>query len=194
MKTDDKISLWKLFLVMVKISAFTIGGGYAMILIIQDEVTSRGWIKKEEFPDLIALSQAAPGLLAVNISIFTGYKLRGNTGAVVATLGSCLPPFMIILLIAAFFSNYAGNPIVVKMFAGMRPAVAALIAVPMIKMARTSCRKWWQWLITATALCLVAFLKVSPVYILIITIVASLAVAFAMEKKGNAEHKEDRER
>lgn len=100
---------------------------------------------------------------------------------------------MIILLIAAFFSNYADNPVVVKMFAGMRPAVVALIAVPMIKMARTSCRRWWQWLITATALCLVAFLKVSPVYILIVTIVASLAVALAMEKKGNAEHKEDRE-
>ncbi|MCQ2166672.1 MAG: chromate transporter [Bacteroidales bacterium] len=171
------MSLLDLFLVMAKIGAFTIGGGYAMLLMIQKEVTSRGWISDEEFPDLIALSQAAPGLLAVNISIFTGYKLRGLPGAAVATIGSCLPPFLIILLIAVFFSNYADEPVVQRVFAGMRPAVVALIAVPMIRMVRNSCRKWWQYAVTAAALVLVSFLKVSPVYILIVVIVISLAIA-----------------
>lgn len=189
MEHSNKISLWDLFLVMAKISAFTIGGGYAMILLIQKEVTSRGWISDEEFPDLIALSQAAPGLLAVNISIFTGYKLRGNAGSVVATLGSCLPPFAIILAIAAFFSSFADNPYVIKAFSGMRPAVAALIAVPMIKMARRSCRKYWQWIIAAAALCTVAFMKISPVYILLVSITASIAIAYALEKRNGTSDK-----
>lgn len=183
MEKEEQISLWRLFLVMLKIGAFTIGGGYAMILIIQKEVTSRGWISDEDFPDLIALSQAAPGLLAVNISIFTGYKLRGTPGAVVATLGSCMPPFFIILLIALFFSNYANEPVVQRIFAGMRPAVVALIAVPMIRMVQGSCKKWWQFALTAAALCLVAFLKVSPIYILIVVIVLSLTVSYYLNKR-----------
>lgn len=182
MQKDTKISLWELFFIMAKIGAFTIGGGYAMILLIQKELTSRGWISDEEFPDLIALSQAAPGLLAVNISIFAGYRLRGVPGAIVATLGSCMPPFLIILGIALFFSDYANEPHVQRVFAGMRPAVVALIAVPMVKMARNSCKKWWQWIITAAAMALVALLKVSPVYILISVIVISLALTFAIEK------------
>lgn len=184
MEKTGKIRLFELFLVMAKIGAFTIGGGYAMILIIQKELTSRGWISEEEFPDLVALAQAPPGLLAVNMSIFAGYRIAGVPGAVVATLGSCLPPFVTILLIATFFSNYSDLPAVRSVFAGMRPAVVALIAVPMIKMARTGCRKWWQWIITAGALALVAFAGVSPIYILICTIVVSLAVATYADRKG----------
>lgn len=183
MENKEKISLWQLFWVMAKIGAFTIGGGYAMILIIQQEVTKRGWISKEDFPDLIALAQAAPGLLAVNISIFAGYRMRGIPGAIVATLGSCMPPFLIILAIALFFTGYSNEPAVRKVFAGLRPAVVALIAVPMVKMARNSCKKWWQWLLAASALALVAFLHVSPVYILIVVIVVSLAVAVALERR-----------
>ena len=182
-ENEEKVPLWRLFLAMAKIGTFTIGGGYAMILIIQNEISGRGWLPEDEFPDLIALSQAAPGILAVNISIFTGYRLRGVPGAVVATLGSCLPPFLIVLAIALFFSDYADLPLVSKAFSGMRPAVVALIAVPMVKMARSSCKCWWQWGITAAAMALVAFLHVSPVYILIVVIVISSAVAYMLEKR-----------
>ncbi len=149
-----------------------------MLLMIQKEITSRGWISEEEFPDLVALSQAAPGLLAVNISIFTGYRLRGVPGAVVATLGSCLPPFLIILAIAAIFSGYADNPAIERIFRGMRPAVVALIAVPMVKMALGSCRRWWQLILAAASLTAVALLKISPINILIITVIASLSLSF----------------
>ncbi len=179
-----RVSLWELFWVMFKIGAFTVGGGYAMLLVIQRELTSRKWISEEDFPDLIALSQAAPGLLAVNISIFAGYKVRGNAGAVVATLGSCMPPFLIILIIAAVFGGYADNPYVVKAFKGMRPAVVALIAVPMIKMARAGCKAWWQWAVAAVALALVAFLEVSPVYILVVVIVIGVMFAVLREGRG----------
>ena len=129
------VSLWKIFFVFAKIGAFTIGGGYAMLPIIRDEIVKRGWLKEEDFIDIIALAQAAPGLLAVNISIFTGHKLRGTFGSIVATLGSILPSFLIILIIAMAFSGYQDNPTVIRIFKGIRPVVVALIAVPMLNMA-----------------------------------------------------------
>lgn len=180
---QKNVSLWKLFLVFAKVGAFTIGGGYAMVLIIKDEVCRRGWISEDEFPDILAISQSAPGLLAVNISIFAGQRIRGLAGAAVATFACCLAPFLIILAIAAFFNGYADNPWVIRVFKGIRPAVVALIAVPMVKMAKTANRKWWAWLVTATALALVAFLKVSPIYILTVTIVLALGISLYAEKK-----------
>ena len=178
---NTKATLLNIFSVFAKIGAFTIGGGYAMVLIIEKEVTERGWISKEEFPDILALAQSAPGLLAVNISIFAGYKIRGVKGAVVSTIGSCIAPFAIILAIAMFFSGYKDNPYVIKAFKGMRPAVVALIAVPMVKMARTSNHNIWAWLITIAAMCLVAFLKVSPFYILLVTIAGALGISLWRE-------------
>lgn len=183
MKEAEKISLFSIFWVMAKIGAFTIGGGYAMILIIEKELTQRGWIGKDEFPDLIALSQAAPGLLAVNISIFSGYRMRGVAGAVVATIGSCIAPFLMILAVAIFFSSYADNAYIQRIFMGIRPAVAALIGVPMVKMARSGCKKWWQWILVASAMAMVAFLRFSPIYILMVTLVLSAAGAWWADKR-----------
>ena len=181
---NSRPSLPDIFAVFAKIGAFTIGGGYAMVLIIEKEVTGRGWISKEEFPDILALAQTAPGLLAVNLSIFAGYRMRCTKGAVAATVGSCIAPFAIILAIAMFFSGYQDNPFVIKAFKGMRPAVVALIAVPMIKMARRCNHSWPAWAATIAAMCLVAFLNVSPFYILIVTIVAALSVSVAIERKN----------
>lgn len=160
-----------------------------MVLIIEKEVTERGWISREEFPDILALAQTAPGLLAVNISIFAGYKIRGVKGAIVATLGSCLAPFAIILAVAMFFSGYKDNPYMVKAFMGMRPAVVALIAVPMVKMARKSNHNIWAWLISAAAMILVAFLKVSPFYILLVTIIGAVSVSLWLEHKKKEDGK-----
>ncbi len=171
------VSYWQIFLTFAKIGAFTIGGGYAMLPIIQNEITDKGWLKQEDFTDIVALAQSAPGLLAVNISIFTGHKLRGTRGSIAATLGSILPSFLIILAIAMVFSDFQNNPTVVKIFKGIRPVVVALIAVPMINMAKSANRKWWAWLISAAALVLVAFLNVSPIYILLTIIVAAAAIA-----------------
>lgn len=182
-----KASLRELFSVFAKVGAFTIGGGYAMVSIIEKEVVSRGWISEEEFPDILAIAQSAPGLLAVNISIFAGHRIRGARGAVTATVGCCLPPFLIILAIAMFFSGYQDNVYVMKVFKGIRPAVVALIAVPMIKMARRSNKSWWAWALTAAAMCLVAFLHVSPVYILLVTIVIAVAVNVSIEHNRKKE-------
>ncbi|MBQ9411393.1 MAG: chromate transporter [Bacteroidales bacterium] len=183
---EKKVSLWQIFAVFAKIGAFTIGGGYAMIPLIQAELSKRGWISDEELPDIVALSQSAPGVMAVNISIFAGNKLRGFKGSVAATLGSILPSFVIILAIAMFFTAFKDNPWVEKAFKGIRPVVVSLIAVPMINMARKSCKTWWAWLIAVASLLLVAFLNVSPIYIIICVMVVGYTVTVLKEIPGQA--------
>ena len=178
------VSLWRIFCVFAKIGAFTIGGGYAMIPIIRDELVKRGWLTDEELPDIIALAQSAPGVLAVNMSIFAGYKMRGTKGSIAATLGSILPSFLTILLIAMLFAGYKDNPVVVRLFKGIRPVVVSLIIVPMINMARKGNKTWWAWLISAVTLVAVAFLGFSPIWILLVLIV--LAVLFTMFKERRA--------
>ena len=177
------VSLLQLFAVFAKIGAFTIGGGYAMIPLIQDEMTRRGWLSDEELPDIIALAQSAPGVLAVNVSIFAGYRLRGLKGSIAATIGTVLPSFISILLIAMFLSNFQDNPLVRRIFNGIRPVVVSLIAVPMINMARKNNKTWWAWLITVTTLVLVAVLKVSPIYILLVLLVTATAFYLYRDKK-----------
>ena len=176
------VSLWQIFAVFAKIGAFTIGGGYAMIPIIQDEMSRRGWISEDELPDIVALSQSAPGVMAVNISIFAGYRLRGVKGSIAATLGSITPSFCIILAIAMVFTSFKDNPWVVKAFKGIRPAVIALIAVPMINMAKKCCKAWWAWALAVAALVLVAFLDVSPIYILLCVIAVAFGFTYYKEK------------
>ena len=177
------VSLWKIFLVFAKLGAFTIGGGIPMIAAIKSELTERGWLKDEDFLDIIALAQTAPGLFAANISILTGYKLRGTKGSIVATIASCLPPFTIILLIAMFFTEFKDNEYVIRAFKGIRPVVVALIGVPMIDMIKATKMRWWSWVVVASSMILVCFLKVSPIYILICVIVISLAISWHIEKK-----------
>lgn len=160
----------EIFSCFAKIGAFTIGGGYAMIPIIQKEVVDKKrWINEEDFLDVLAISQSAPGILAVNISIFLGYKLRGVKGSVVATLGSALPSFLIILLIAMFFAGYQDNPTVISIFKGIRPVVVSLIAVPMINMAKKAKLNIYTGALAITTALLIIFVKVSPLYILLVT-------------------------
>ena len=181
---QEQVSLWKIFGVFAKIGAFTIGGGYAMIPLIRDEMSRRGWIPEDDLPDIVALSQSAPGVMAVNISIFAGHRLRGLKGSIVATLGSVLPSFLAILAIAMFFTAFKDNPWIAKAFQGIRPAVIALILVPMVDMARKSCKKWWAWLLAVLSLVAVAFLPVSPIYIILCVAVLGFSVTRLREKKG----------
>jgi chromate transporter len=180
------ISLWQIFLVFAKIGAFTIGGGIPMIAAIKSELTERGWLKDEDFVDIITLAQTAPGLFAANIAILTGHKLRGTKGSIVATIASCLPPFLIILLIAMFFTGFKDNEYVIRAFKGIRPVVVALIAVPMMAMIKASKMRWWSWLVVIASMTLVCFLKVSPIYILICVIVVALFISWYRNKEGRA--------
>lgn len=177
------VSLWKIFLVFAKIGAFTIGGGIPMIAAIKSELTEKGWLKDEDFIDIITLAQTAPGLFAVNISILTGHKLRGTKGSVVATIASCLPPFLIILAVAMFFTSFKDNEYVIRAFKGIRPVVVALIGVPMIDMIKKTQMRWWSWIIVVSSMTLVCFMNVSPIYILICVIVIAAAVSWYSNKR-----------
>lgn len=131
--------LGSLFSTFFKIGMFTLGGGYAMIPIIEAEVVDKHrWVEREEFLDLIAVAQSCPGVFAINISIFIGYKLRRLRGALTTTLATALPSFIIILLIAMFFHRFQDNPVVAAIFRGIRPAVVALIAVPTFNLAKSA--------------------------------------------------------
>ncbi|MBO5812443.1 MAG: chromate transporter [Bacteroidaceae bacterium] len=177
------ISLWKIFSVFAKIGAFTIGGGIPMIAAIKSELVERKWLNDEDFIDIITLAQTAPGLFAVNISILTGHRLRGTKGSVVATIGSCLPPFLIILLVAMFFTSFKDNEYVIKAFKGIRPVVVALIGVPMIDMLKATKMNWWKWIVVISSMILVCFLSVSPIYILICVIVMAVFISWYNNKK-----------
>ena len=127
------------FSTFFRIGLFTLGGGYAMIPLIEEEVVNkRKWIDREAFLDLLAVAQTIPGVFAVNMSINIGYRLRKTRGALTCALGCVLPSFLIILAIALFFHSFRDNKTMEAIFKGIRPAVVALIAAPCIKLARSA--------------------------------------------------------
>lgn len=130
-----------LFATFFKIGAFTFGGGWAMISIIEREIVDKhNWIKREEFLDLLAVAQSLPGILAVNIATAVGDRIKGNRGSIVAAAGTILPSFIIILIIAIFLTPdiIKNNRVVASIFMGIRPAVVALIIAPVITSAKAA--------------------------------------------------------
>ena len=144
-----------------------------MIPLIEREVVQRyRWVSDAEFVDLLAIAQSAPGVFAVNISVFIGNKLRGMRGALSAAVGCVLPSVVIILLIALFFSRFRHIEVVNNIFMGIRPVVVALIAVPVFNVARSAGIGWSTlWIPVLSALLIVAF-GVSPIYIILIAGIA----------------------
>lgn len=158
----------ELLYIFSKIGLFTIGGGYAMVPLIQKEFVERKkWITNEEFVDLLAIAQTVPGILAINMAIFVGYRLKGWKGAVATSFGTALPSFIIILLIAMFFNSFKDNETVIKVFKGIRPAVVALIAAPCFQMAKSAKLNKKTFIIPVIATLLIWLVHVSPVYIII---------------------------
>ena len=136
---------WLLFATFFKIGAFTFGGGWAMISVIEREIVDRrGWIERDEFLDLLAVAQSLPGILAVNISVAVGDRLQGMRGSICSALGTILPSFLIILSIAMFLTVDAikENETLNAIFKGIRPAVVALIIAPVISAARAAKLTW----------------------------------------------------
>lgn len=163
-----------LFLTFFKIGLFTIGGGYAMIPLIERDILRRQWLTREEFLDLLALTQTLPGIFAVNISIFIGHRLRRLPGAITCALGTILPSFLIILAIALFFQRFQDNPYVIRAFAGIRPAVVALILVPCITAARSLRLTPLQLILPLAAALLIWLAGLSPVYVILAGILGGI--------------------
>ena len=128
------------FLSFLKIGIFTFGGGYAMIPLVQREVIDKGWVKEDEFLELLTLAQSAPGPIALNTAVFVGYKVHGYRGMLAAVMGIILPAFLIILVIAIFFNSIRENRVVEAVFKGIRPAVVALMLAPVFGFSKGDSR------------------------------------------------------
>ena len=175
---------WQLFITYLKIGTFTLGGGYAMLPLVQREVVDRrGWIDEEEFLNMIALAQAAPGLIAVNSAIFIGWRCGGWRGMLGAVLGAVLPSFVIILAIAMVFSEWKDLPAVEAAFKGIRPAVVAMIAAPLLKLAKSAKISWSTALIPISAALLIWLGHLNPVWVILATIVITLFVVDVIERR-----------
>lgn len=175
----------QLFWTYFKIGTFTIGGGYVMISMIEHEIVERRkWISQEEFLNMIALAQAAPGIIAVNSAIFIGWRIGGWRGIIATTIGAILPSFIIILAIAMLFQNYKDYPAIEAIFKGVRPAVVAVIAAALGKMAKNAKITWATAIIPIAGALLVWLGGLSPVWIIFVTVVATLLYTYLKERKS----------
>lgn len=162
-----------LFWSFFKIGTFTIGGGYAMIPIMEQELVDRkGWLCREEFMDQLALSQSMPGVLAVNMATGVGYRLRGVGGAVSAILGNVMMPIFFILILAVLFREFRENVWVERFFMGVRPAVVALIAAPVFRLAQSAHISWANCWIPVVAALLIWLFGVNPIWVILVAVVA----------------------
>lgn len=155
-----------------------------MLPMIEREVVQRrGWIDSEEFLNMIALAQAAPGLIAVNSAIFIGWRIGGWRGVIATVLGAVLPSFFIILAIAILFQDYKDQPTVEAIFKGVRPAVVALIAAPLISMASSAKITWATAIIPIAGALLIWLGGLSPVWIILVTVLATLLYTWLKERR-----------
>ncbi|MBP6231250.1 MAG: chromate transporter [Paludibacteraceae bacterium] len=179
-----QVTIWQLFSTFLKIGAFTFGGGYAMLSIIEQEIVhKRKWLNKDEYTEMLALVQTAPGPISLNSAVFIGYKLGKWKGTIATALGVILPSFIIILGIAFAFVEISENPTVERIFKGIRPAVVALIAVPVMRMIQTSGITWKTAIIPIAAVVVIWVFGFSPIYVVVGAILLGLTVQLIQQRK-----------
>ena len=174
-----------LFRAFFRIGMFTLGGGYAMIPLMEREVVERAhWLDKQEFLDAMAVAQSMPGIFAVNMATHVGFQQRGLGGAVAAVLGNIAAPIGIMVLLAMFFRTFAGNHLVESIFKGVRPAVVALIASPVVGMARTARVGWRNAFVPVAAALMVWLCGVSPVVVVLLAAAGGLIYGAVVRPKN----------
>lgn len=155
----------QIFLTFAKIGSFTIGGGFAMVQMMEREVVEKKhWLDHEEFMDTLVVAQSTPGLFAIDMASHIGMKLKGVTGGVVGAIATALPSIVTILLIAIFFQTFKDNLYVEKVFMGVRPCVVALILAPCFNMAKKAKLNKFNFWIPIVAAILIAGIGVSPIW------------------------------
>ena len=175
----------QLFLTFLKIGAFTFGGGYAMLPLIQEEVLGQGWMGMEDLVNFVAVSESTPGPLAVNLSTYIGAETAGFWGAVCATFGVVLPSFVIILLVARCFAAFQENGIVKGCMNGLRPAVVGMIAASLLSVAGTALtlEAGWSALAAGAVLLLAALIaswkNIHPILIILGSAAVGIALGYA---------------
>ena len=174
-----------LFLTFMKIGGLTLGGGAAMVPIMEKEIVHKHeWLSKEEFLDIYAVSQATPGIFAVDMASHIGYKCGGVRSGIIAAMGVAVPSIVIILIIAMVFSQFKDNYWVESFFKGVRPAVVALLAVPIFTMAKSAHITWSNCWIPILSTLLIWKLGVSPAYIILFVGCAGFLYGYCLLKKG----------
>lgn len=183
----------ELFLTFLKIGAFTFGGGYAMLPFIQEQAMAYGWISEEELINFIAVSESTPGPFAINISTYIGMAVGGFPGALCATLGTALPSFIVILIIAKFIQKFRTNKIVAGCMSGLKPAVIGMIGAAVISVGKTvffesgvSLRAFgdvrlWISAVLFLVMSVLAFKKVHPIKIICVSAVCGIIAGYALE-------------
>lgn len=169
-----------LFLVFFRIGLFTLGGGYAMIPLIEREVVeNKKWLAGRDFVDVLAIAQSLPGPIAVNTAVFVGYKVRKLPGSLVGLLGTALPSFLCMIIIAAFFVGFKDDPTVIAVFTGIRPAVAALIAASVWSLARKARLTWKSAFIALGATLAIWLGRLSPAWVVLALALTGALFPFA---------------
>lgn len=167
MKKSRAALLWDLFITFFKIGAFTIGGGLAMLPIIEREIVdNKQYISKEEIVDAFAISQSLPGVIAINSAFYIGYRIAGIAGAVVTAIGVILPSFISILAIAILFDTVSGNVYVSKALTGIKAGVAGVIAVTVVRLGKSVIKDWFALILAVLAFAVTTWLDVSIVFII----------------------------
>ncbi|MBR5742895.1 MAG: chromate transporter [Clostridia bacterium] len=176
--------LLRLFGVFAKIGGFTFGGGYAMLPMLEKElVEKRNWVSEEDLADYFAIGQCTPGVIAVNTATFVGYKLKKIPGAIFATLGVVFPSMVLILILAAFLSNFASFEVVRHAFAGIRVCVCVLIFSSVWKLGKKSMKNWITWLVYAAVFLLAVFSDVATAILVIGTGLLGFVVTLIRERR-----------
>ena len=175
---------FELFFSFFKIGAFTLGGGYAMLSMVEKAVVDqKKWIPNDELWDMITIVQSLPGVFAVNTALYVGHRVAGTKGAIAAMLGAIIPSITIILLLATVFREFRDNPVVERVFKGIRPCVVALILAPSLRMVKSAKVTWKTAIIPIAAVFLIWWCKASPVYVILTAIAGSLIYALVIGRK-----------
>lgn len=183
-------NLFLLFITFLKIGAFTFGGGYAMIPLIQKEVCEkRKWLSDDDILDIIAIAESTPGPFAINAATFVGYRITGVFGATAATVGLVLPSFLIITVIAAILNEFADIKAVQYAFVGIRAGVLALIIKALWSMYKQCSKNVFSYIIAAGAFVFVTFIDINAIFIIIGCAVAGLIYSLAIGKKAKEDKK-----
>lgn len=176
--------LLDIYIAFVKIGAFTFGGGLAMMPMMQRElVDKRNWITEEDLIDYYAIGQSTPGIIAVNVSTFVGYKRMGIIGGIIGTLGVISPSILIIMILANLIDSVDEFPVVQRALRGVNVAVAALLTSVIYKFAKKTIKNIWHVLYMLVSFSLIYFLKVQSYWIIIGSLVIGCIIAFINQKK-----------
>lgn len=184
MKASGKV-LWQVFSSFFKIGAFTFGGGYAMIPLIQNEaVEKRHWVTDDDILEVVAIAESTPGPIAINSATFVGYKAAGILGSVCATLGVVLPSFVLILILSFVLQQFQQVQAVQYAFRGIRAGVLALLVKALWTMYKKSPKGWAAYVVTGASFVLTAIFEINVIFVIIGCAVFGLITSLSMERRA----------